>query len=534
MESVSYLLMYFIGAGLILIEAHRQFTTTPVVERRGGYEILKDVSLDSLSPRHIYLRGFLFYNLIYLFIYILILGSWELGEWVVSAGNPGAGAQGRLPFDVPDQSFLDREGIGRPIYVAAAMIALLSMPMCARLEQALRIWAHQLSGIPHSIYKEISRLNQLDLSQISASIQADLQSALEARFPAAEQSPQLAQVRSDVTQIDLLAPAVVGAVRDQVWQQEAVLELTALIEKERQNLETLRAQIGDATVALPVIAVAALEERKNVSALFAVLFTRNRGYPVPDRDKVTSAVVEQLRHRPRDYEVNGLVLALLATLVFGMFVGIPLEILFSSQQKAVPFGEVFANDFSQRSSKVFQSVLTFVLVFGIALMFALTQRKSRLLEGRWAPYRFNQLPVLRFVVAALPSLMSAFAVGLVLPVAMLMVKLALTGQEMPDADGLKGTFVIAAPYALVYGLLSLIMSAAVFLITDFHFRLPSHKTVAIGVSSAALVLLLHIFLLIPLTGGSFTQIIREAMPMFTAALLLLGFFAACLEWSEDR
>jgi hypothetical protein len=339
MAGVGFYFWLIAGSIALWIEAHRQFYHP---ENRGSltygrYPVLSGVGVEELSPARIQARGYFFYVASYLALYLLFVLTTELGDIVlrVATSQQQSGPQDIYAFTDGSAAPIRSQGETRPLAIALAMITLQSLGAVRRVEIILRNFAHRLAGIPHSVYRMIRRLNEIDYSEAMRSgtccklFDAYL-AALPAEARALFSKDDLQAIRADLRVIDALEPSTVGTFRDQVFPIENVKNLDDLIERQKADNEALenRLRTPPETVGPDEVRALMAEVQlaaRNLKALFAVLFSRTPDWEIAEVHPPTTLVVQKLKGGDTTLLRDSVLLALVTSTIVAFFFSIALD-----------------------------------------------------------------------------------------------------------------------------------------------------------------------------------------------------------------
>lgn len=323
----AYILAIVAGAFTLFVEANRRFNEPTKIDALQTYQVLAGVEATSFSSRGEIIRGRTFYIACYLIVYFSILSSVQLQSLLMqtSSGAEQAGstlADGAIPDVLVDTNY------GLPIFVSAAIISLLSMPIADRIEQVIRGVAYSFAGIPAGFYAAMDNLAG-ELGKDRYKRDADLTSALRAL-------PDLSEdLKVALNQTDALKPYVTGASAAIFWPTANVAKRDEIIERSQQLYADLKAAVEEAAVDGNADAIKdkATEVRDNMRAAFALFCVQSSNTPTSG-SMSTSSIGDQLREAVYKNNTRGsiqnivvwcvcwsAISAMIFTILFGLIVG---------------------------------------------------------------------------------------------------------------------------------------------------------------------------------------------------------------------
>lgn len=537
MPDLPYLAMVFAGGVFLCMEATRQFAKRVTADTHGRFEILSDVDLQQLSSYSVYLRGYIFYVAIYLALYALFLSVWTLGDAILggNALDNQVGAQGDpLAGTGPQPPFFDREGYARPIYVASAFVAFLAVGPAEKMERCLRAFAHRLAGIPHGIFRLISRMNRQDARKLMDGEPTPYVARFDQRLgsdplvPA--DHPFVDEVRASLLVVDMLQPSVVGQYRHQYWEEEDVHALVSLIERAQGSIGQLYEKLADTSVNMDEIRRSAGVEMDNARALFAVLFSKKRGKTARGGHRPTNALIEALSTRPNDHTLHAVFGAAIVTCLLALVMGFGLGVLRAAAEASVPVAEVLGGDLATIARNTWIQGLSLGALFALAAGLAATFRRDAVDVGEWPEYGMRTVPFSRLLRASLlPAVLTALGV-FALWIAIDMYAVVASGTRI-STPLLAGTMRGHLGPAILVFLVGLVVAFATLIVTDLHARMPWAKTVGIAALCAVPLLPVSLLACISFSGG-LAEAVTMSCTYTMAAIAFCAMFAALVEWAE--
>lgn len=533
-NTIAYLVMCGIGGFILLIEAHRQFSSPIQFHNQSGYRILDQIELEDLAARRIILRGYLFYLGMYLLVYILLLTVVQLGDMVLRVGENN-GAEGPLSFENVDTFFLDREGVARPIYIVVGMIALLSTGWAQKIEHVMRSAAHRLAGVPSGIFRTITLLNRMDYTlpeaeQYLQRTQRYLK--LHAQDPDVQENAR--HILTGLRKIDYVAEAVVTPLRDSVFAQQDIDALDALLTKQAENIRLLDAELNDPDADRIKLLSRIEEEKRNLHVLFSVLYFKDQSIEPAVTHPPCAHVLRQLGRKPRDYVQSGLMYGALALMVITLVLGFVLELFYA---KAAGYGPIFGmpdTEYTYRASKALWAAMQSAFIFSCAGMVAALTRSKRLVEGDWKPYALSDVPVPRLLwVSLFSAAMATFIATVVLAAPNFIASVSGPGGADMSSVALK-SLRGALGDSLRYGASMVIVAFTVLLIADQHNNLEARQTVSLAVVGTAIAALFMLMLEIADPGRTFGKALQEIGIFALAGMSFLVSYAIMVEKTEEQ
>ncbi|WP_299965737.1 hypothetical protein [uncultured Roseobacter sp.] len=535
-DTVAYFVMCTIGAFILLIEAHRQFSSPIRLNNKSAFRILDNIELEDLAARRVLLRGYLFYMVLYLLVYALLLTCVQLGDMVVLGGEKN-GAQGDLPFEAVDTIFLDREGVARPIYITLALITLLSTGWASKIERVLRAIAHRLAGIPSGIFRTVTRLNRLDLSDPSFRPHLARTRAFLAHHPQAGAEDAAQEDRyivKGLRDIDAIAEPVVTPLRNSVFAQEDINALSPLLDKQAENIRALDAEIASGTMEKSALLNRIEEEKRNLQVLFAVLYFKDPHVRPPISHPPTAFLIDALNKKPRDFVFNGLIAGAVALFFSALLAGFAIEIWFKSALDNTSLFGLPQDEYAYRARKAIILAAQSVIIFIAVSMTIHAIRGARLCEGRYRSYTFQNLPYSRLVQLSLAgALMGVLAASFVLSVPDFVVALVQNGYIQLWSTAIS-SLSNALAEAFMYGGAMIFVAATVLLVADQHDNLPAAQTCLIAVVGTCVASIVLLMCLIADPGHSFREALRDGAIFGVISLTFLLCFAAIVETAEGQ
>lgn len=549
MDDWKYLLVIAAGAIMVLHKAYSQFESPLDVDKDQRYTVLNDVEIRSLTSDSVFRFGRWVYVAIFIIVYVLGLQVWDVVESLTDK-NPTAvesGPQGALALE-EEGFWLDREGYGRPIYIASALISLLTVGALASYERSLRAFAHRQAGIPDNIYRVTGRLSRAPYADIVGALPSRRQRRFDQRLAGGlEQLPEtdrgaiegpVEQIRADLGAIDLLTPPVLGDEFGKTFQLDKVKVLDALRDVQRTEMQAIDAEIGALVIegdGLDKFASRVDRAKNNLQALFAVLYLKDSASKFEDAGPATRKIIDHVRNRAPDYAVSSITLAVLATLLAGIFIAFFVGFHFYAVAAGVTCEGLLNCDRSHlafvgdRSIRIY---LEAAAVFAAAAAFT-TYRRRTMIEMRvWEDWPFRQPPVPRLVRSAMvPALLSVAAIGIVLYLETVYDLFEPGSSALPRVD-LGDLIAGNAAFLLLAALAGFFTSLSVTVIADKHDALSLPAVVAVAFGFASLIFLVALVVLVVNHGFDWGKALRDALDYLLLALVFLVTFAASIDLSE--
>ena len=317
MNELIYWGVVLAGAVTLLIEANRNFRESLADTPFEQHPILKGIAVEKLCTPGSRNLGFAFYALFYLALYILVLSSTEVFELLSKATQSASqiGPTDGIDGAAGDPLGLASAGYGRPIFVSAAIIALVSTSIVKPVENTIRSLSHRLAGIPRGVYAVMESLHAFPfLTVVDKASLTRLDSMFQGEFlanrPTLEKSghhtQQIRTLREALLTIDHLAPALTGKLREQYFpfqNLEALHTLSDTLEEQISELESLlRAPLADAEDEFAKLFSFVMTTANDTIALFSVHFIRNnRAFKSAD----SSTILKKVRKKiGLDYQVE--------------------------------------------------------------------------------------------------------------------------------------------------------------------------------------------------------------------------------------
>jgi hypothetical protein len=327
------------GAITLLIEAHRNFKDSLTAIPFKEHPILRDVEVDKLCTAGEKNIGFAFYSLLYLATYILVLSSTEVFELLSNAAQSSTeiGPTDALVGQENDPLNLTGAGYGKPIFISAAIIALVSSKALRPIEGTIRSLSHRLAGIPRGVYAVIEALHSIPFNELANKddptllelmFQADFLNKRQDVVELGHHGKQIATIREALLTIDNLAPAITGQLREQYFpftHLDAMSDLSGKLEEQINHLKAMMSgPIDGKDATISELFDAAMTTANDTIALFAVHFIRNnRGIKNYKRSPSMERVHNEIG---LDYQVElnsfgmSMLLSIVAAIGFGFLV----------------------------------------------------------------------------------------------------------------------------------------------------------------------------------------------------------------------
>lgn len=339
MNQLIYWGVVLAGAITLLIEAHRNFQDSLTAIPFKEHPILRDVEVDKLCTASEKNVGFAFYALLYLAAYILALSSTAVFELLSAAAQSSTeiGPTDGLVGQDSDPFNLTGAGYGKPIFVSAAIIALVSTKALRPIEGTMRSLSHRLSGIPRGVYSVIEDLHSIPFNDLKVDDEPTVlvhmfRTDFLGRHPEVDGSKyhgnQIATIEEAMLTIDHLAPAITGQLREQYFpftQLDAMSDLSGKLEEQVARLKAMMSgPIDGKDTTFEDLFDAAMTTANDTIALFAVHFIRNnRAIKNYERSTGMKKVHDKIG---LDYHVElnsfgmSMLVSMIAAIVFGFLV----------------------------------------------------------------------------------------------------------------------------------------------------------------------------------------------------------------------
>lgn len=546
---IAYLAIVGAGAVALAIEANRQFARPAEEFSYDRYPILRGVEPASLSTPGEHRRGYVFYILCYLAIYLLLLASDTLRNLLAEtatgqkvAGATGLGIEGEVaPFA--------SSNLAMPIYLSAAIIALLSTGVAAKAELAVRGFAYRLAGIPRGVYRIITRLNQLKYADVVGEHGSALEWTFGERIDGYASTPLtdelVDETREALRQIDLFAPSVTGAYGTRFWPRENVVTLDKLIQVQQASMSDLRTSLQALTPAddLQAFHLKALDTRNNLQALFAILFIRNKNVYLPSDHNPTAKIVKGLRQAERTPPLSHRLAAALLWF-FALFLVASFLIDFGYQhwlanQGGLPQSWHATLNAQARAGSVeavFRALGAAVL-FGSAAAVAVMVRENRLESEDWTGnWRLNQIPTMDFIRATAWPVIVALIAMFVWQFLSDAARSWFETGSFPTEQIIVAIVRSMVPFFFYYAPFAFVIALFVYVLADQHARLHASRTLLIGLGAAVIYGVVAVAAVGSTYGfpdGRDSEWTYKEMALQAApALFFFLALAILLEWSE--
>lgn len=547
MDDWKYLLVISAGAIMVLHKAYSQFESPLKVDKDQRYTVLNEVEIRDLTPERVFRFGRWVYVGIFILVYLLGLQVWDVVESLTDKDLTlvESGAQGAVPLE-EDGFWLDRAGYGRPIYIASAVISLLSVGALAKYERSLRAFAHRQAGIPDNIYRVTGRLSRLPYADIVRSQPSRRLLRFNQRLREIERAkgPEriaidknlVDRIREDLSAVDLLAGPVVEDQFSQTFHLDKVRLLGNLLDAQRIEIQAIDAEI--ATLVAEGDGLFKFESRverakNNLQALFAVLYLKDSGSTFESANAATKTIIDGIRSPTTDYAVSSVTLAALATLLAGIFISFFVGFHFYAVAAGVECPNLIACDrahlafVGDRSIRIY---LESAAVFATAAAFTTVRRRSAIEMRLWDDWSLNRPPVPRLVRSALvPALLSAGAIGVVLYLERFYDLFDPSAFPRIDLGALVAGNVA---FLLLAALAGFFTSLCVTVIADKHKTLSLRAVVAIAVVFALLIFLVAFVVLVVSYGFAWSRALQDTLDYLFLALVFLGTFAVWIDLSD--
>ncbi len=543
------------GAGALVIEANRQFGQSPKSHGHQRYSILRGVHPSSLCTPAEHRRGWMFYICCYLLIYAIVLISDSLRGvlYDTASGQKVAGATGWKVNGGPDQELLGATDLATPIYVSAAIIALLSTGVASKAERIVRAVAYRLAGIPRGVYRLITRVSRIDYSTFIGDAPSPLVQTYDNRISDLQATPLLQPIIDETREaleiIALLTPAVIGDYGTRFWPRENVHRLDELIKTQAENVAEMMDQLEKlepSPEAVELFHLRAIDTRNNHQALFSILYIRNQTAYLPSDHNATARIITTLRESsgtpPLTHQVT---ISLMTSAFFFLLSYFFIDILYqhgrASPQSGPPssFVETLTAEAGNAAAEAIIGAISFLVLFGVAASAAAMIRETQKENNNWKDWQFGALPMLRFLRASFwPVLLSGCAL-IVWEFCSEMVLISYHNSALPTEQQAAAVLRTMFPFYLFPFLLSIVISLFVFVAADKHRDLSAWKTLAIATGMAAMYLLLCAFAVSStygfVEGVSSTEswyAVKESVLHALPAFLFFVSLALLLEVSE--
>ncbi len=554
MFDLGYAAIILFGAVTLIVEASRQFAKPSSPASNDKYPILQNVELSSLSTRPEFLRGYIMYVAVFLFIYAAFLLSTELYALIERFGQNAprgeVGASGVFSPEVGGEVVGKDIAYGKPLIISSAIILALSFEVFSNVEAWLRGLAHRLAGIPRGVYRIITRLNQFDYAAFGdkrgLKLAAQLDAFLTAHNISLDDDATARETRLALRTVDLLAPAVVGQYRDRLWPQQHQGPFNELVQQEAGKVNALehelKALTNDAD-ALHALHYKAVDERNNIQALFALFFIRHRDVAIPDIYPPVTYIIRQLRQDKTNTYLNSLAGACLVPTLLTIFLFCAVYILFRSYFN--PDAHLTAAFIGEQFGVAIEDALIFVSKFvaliAISAGFAISVRESRLETEKWPSWRWRSFPFMRFLTSALgPALLAAAAFTL-LSFVEYVLRIYISFGTLLSETQMYEFYTVHFTYSIAMFVPAMVVCWFTFIICDAHSRMTARQSLLTAVGCSALFAVnatLMVILTYDYSMAYSDDVIMKYLEEFLYYLIIpLTFFtgfAALVEISERR
>lgn len=504
--SSDFALSLVFGAVVLIINAFNLFYSSPLTQAVGvnSYPILRGVGVDSLSSPRNQTQGLIFYIGIYLVVYAAALFFWELGQIVLdsgaSSGSRGeSGPQSNVPTLTESTGVLSGNWNARPLIIAMGMIAIMSSTTengryVRVLDAGVRHVAHRLAGIPHGIYRLITRLNAVDYAKAaeedvpqSVALLGKIRKRLAAGGDADNVEARLQELEVNLRIIDVLRPSIHGTY--DVFPVRAIELLKPLINDQKKKWDTPldRALADSAAASGPLersdvddLAKRSSECSKNLKALFAILYRQTHSRQIAKVHMPTNSVLAELKS-PDKYKLkDNAVIAVVLAFILMFFIYPLLDAYYRTTVTGVEVGGLMdvlkTNGVWLRTARFLIKCAT---LFSVSWIIVVSIRRAMIdRSDYWESYNLPILPVVRLIPAAFwPAVLSALAVTFV----MIIFDLFLAGWTQLNRDLFAGFVVFQAFDLPMNFLLGVVVSVAVLVVADQHINLSIGWTCLLAV-----------------------------------------------------
>lgn len=495
-----FLMSFIFGLFVLIVNAYNLFYSPTLTQAVGvnNYPILNGVGVDRLSSSRSQTQGLLLYVVIYVCVYVAALMLWQLGEVINEMGRSSgldgeSGPQTGVPTLSDYDGALSGHGDGRPLIVAMSMIAIMSSTTeTGRYLRVLEGWvrqvAHRLAGIPHGIYRLITRLNAIDFRKAAAQDDTDFDVFLADIRKRAEADTvfigNFQKLEADLQVIEVLRPAVLGTM--DVFPVHTSETLKPLIDAQNDKWDApLRKELATSASKTDPLERAELESlarkaeicAKNHKALFAVMYRQTQSRHIAKCHKPTNFVLQEL-NSPDKYRLKDNAIIAITVSFFIFVIAYPLADAFYHSMGSE--GDEMMSSFQEK--ELYERTVAFLLkcvaLFSTTWVMTVSIRRA-MIDGSdyWKAYPLPMLPFSSLLAAAFwPAVASA----LVVTCTMIAFDVSLSWDNQ-DWELFSFIVVFQALDLPVNFFLALVLSIAVFVISDQHIRLAAWKTCILGV-----------------------------------------------------
>lgn len=279
------------GGITLLIEANRSFNSPVGKNSFGLSPILQDVAANDLCTSTESRVGFAFYAAFYLLAYVLILGSSELLELLISASAARAQV-GAIDGDLlaGEDAVSNYSNYGKPLFVSALLISFMSISYVQKVEGVIRGLALQFAGVPRSIYRVMDTIRGAEFDVLATGYSTELADRFEASIEKVSKESRTARmkqcdvIKKSLVTVDCLITATSDRYGQLYFPVRRLEQLKLVSDALNREIDDLRAimvplEKPDDNVKLgeylDKIEVKAGDARANTIAVFALLFLRN-------------------------------------------------------------------------------------------------------------------------------------------------------------------------------------------------------------------------------------------------------------------
>lgn len=548
MSDWSYLVVVAAGVIMIWQQAFSQFETPLKVDQNHRYPILNEVEIKDLTSDSVYRYGRWIYIVIFLILYIVGLQVWDIVESINSDGltSQESGPQGAVPGETA-AFFLDREGYGRPIYIASALISLISVGALSKYERSLRAFAHRQAGIPDNIYRVTGRLSRAPYAEIAKGQPTlrvrkfnaklnDLDKLAPAGLAISDENV-IGNIRQHLIAIDLLEPAVVGDQFSATFQLNKVHLLGKLIEREREEMIALSNEISALTGeedAFHRLSASTERAKNNLQAMFAVLYLKDSDSKFESANAPTKDIIKRIKSDGPDHAVSSAYLAIFTTLFLGafgaFFIGYA-SLKVAADQSCDNLMGCDPRHLSFVANRSLPTYLEGVAILSAAALTATIRRRNMVEARNWEEWNFNQAPIPRLVQAAIaPAILGTLAFAGVIFLERVYGNMALL---LPPFDfNFARLIAFNIPFLIVAVIVSFLTSLCVIVVSDMHLRLTWLKSLTISLAFVLLIFLSALAVLSVAYGFTKEDVMAPVLDYFLLSSIFLGAFTLAIERSE--
>ncbi|MBG19895.1 MAG: hypothetical protein CML31_08000 [Rhizobiales bacterium] len=596
MSSIIYWGVVAAGAATLLIEAWRNFdsslSSTPFRE----HPILRNVKVSKLSTTREQHIGYAFYSLLYIAAYVLVLSSVEvyglLQQVAQNASEIGPSEAVQFANSLSDGDI----DYGKPIFVSASIIAVLSLKAVEPVERAMRLMAHRLAGIPRGIYGIIDVLHAIEYEKLDrGNTPTPLTQMFEERWQKSFSRPydagRLNNLKSALLTIDFLAPALTGNQRIQHFPFSQLESMSTLSAQLSDEVEALRRKLSafpgeEEEGARSELYSSSMNTANDAIALFSVHYIRNnRAIKNLHNNVVLRSIYASIKSAYR-VELNSFGMAVFISVFLSLFVAHWSVFSWSIVESGVDRAAITANfakympnsdelklwndkkclsdgkyisseeceylissavdsDHSTRRREIFEYIVRVMVPLVLSTIAAaavtIMARQMRHEDNSWPRWQLRRFPFVRMIsLSILPAIVAVLVLAMA-GCAILWVDTSFQLTENQLTIHLKSNGV----YYLLNFLPAFIISMCVLVLIDQHDEFPPEITVSISVIFAVFLIYSYYVCVIfgypegqirtkPSGWGYYSFEIREVIVNGSFSVIFVIVFSVFLEMTENN